>query len=83
MRQVTRIPRKLCQHLLDSTDLTAQTLYESGVAFGLRKALQAEAGVAELEQRAAAKEAEASELRQQVSVLLTVKTLFGGHQRLP
>ena len=44
-----------------------QTLYESSVAFGMRKALQTEQGKAEMEQRIQQLEAENKELERQVN----------------
>jgi dynein light intermediate chain len=46
-----------------------QTLYESSVAFGIRKALEAEQGKAELEARVTALDAEKRELEKQVAEL--------------
>jgi hypothetical protein len=45
-----------------------QTLYESSVAFGMRKALQTEAGKGELEAQVAALSEEKRELERQVRV---------------
>ncbi|KFP00175.1 Axonemal dynein light intermediate polypeptide 1, partial [Calypte anna] len=44
-----------------------QTLYESSIAFGMRKALQAEQGKSDLEKRIAELEEEKQELERQVS----------------
>ncbi|XP_009872548.1 PREDICTED: axonemal dynein light intermediate polypeptide 1 [Apaloderma vittatum] len=44
-----------------------QTLYESSVAFGVRKALQAEQGKADMEKRIAELEGQKQELERQVS----------------
>jgi len=44
-----------------------QTLYESSIAFGMRKALQAEHGKAELEHKVAKLESEKRDLEQQVN----------------
>ncbi|XP_009697184.1 PREDICTED: axonemal dynein light intermediate polypeptide 1, partial [Cariama cristata] len=44
-----------------------QTLYESSVAFGMRKALQAEQGKSDMEKRIAELEKEKQELEKQVS----------------
>ena len=49
------------------TILAYQTLYESSVAFGMRKALQTEQGKAEMEQRIQQLEAENKELERQVN----------------
>lgn len=46
-----------------------QTLYESSIAFGIRKALEAEQGKSELEARVAQLEGEKKELEQQVAEL--------------
>ena len=43
-----------------------QTLYESSIAFGMRKALQTEAGKSDMEQRINTLEAEAKDLERQV-----------------
>jgi dynein light intermediate chain len=43
-----------------------QTLYESAIAFGMRKALQSEQGKADLETRTLQLEAEKRELEKQV-----------------
>ena len=45
---------------------TLQTLYESSIAFGMRKALQTEAGKSDMEQRINTLEAEAKDLERQV-----------------
>jgi dynein light intermediate chain len=47
-----------------------QTLYESAIAFGMRKALQAEQGKAELEAKASQLDGEKRDLERQVSSLL-------------
>eukprot|EP00891_Asterochloris_glomerata_P007070 jgi/Astpho2/7070/fgenesh1_pg.00107_%23_89_t len=44
-----------------------QTLYESSIAFGMRKALQTEAGKSDMEQRINTLEAEAKDLERQVT----------------
>merc|ERR1719263_2269118 len=49
------------------TIMAYQTLYESSVAFGMRKALQTEQGKAEMEQRIQQLEAENKELERQVN----------------
>ena len=46
-----------------------QTLYESAIAFGMRKALQAEQGKVELESRATQLETDKRELERQVGEL--------------
>ena len=47
---------------------TLQTLYESSIAFGMRKALQTEAGKSDMEQRINTLEAEAKDLERQVEL---------------
>ena len=49
-----------------------QTLYESSIAFGMRKALQTEAGKSDMEQRINTLEAEAKDLERQVELLQTL-----------
>lgn len=46
-----------------------QTLYESSIAFGIRKALEAEQGKAELEAKVATLDGEKRELEKQVAEL--------------
>ena len=50
-----------------------QTLYESSIAFGMRKALQTEAGKSDMEQRIATLEVEAKDLERQVGQPMSAK----------
>ncbi len=56
-----------------------QTLYESSLAFGVRKALQAEVGKSELEARCEALETSTADLQRQVTAWLPMHCK---HQRL-
>ena len=62
----------LCLQVRDEIRMTIaayQTLYESSIAFGMRKALQAEQGKADMEARIKQLEAEKKDLERQVQEL--------------